>query len=79
MLMPRPRWAPENELQRRAIAAAKRAARRADEAEDLVWKAVEPALDLGVPASYMADVVGRSRTTLYRRVPRPSSTEEERG
>lgn len=77
MRMPRPRWAPENDEQRRAIAAAKRAARRADESEDLLWKAVAPALDLGVPASYMAEQVGRSRTTLYRRVQRPSSTEEE--
>ena len=67
MHMPPPRWAPQTDEQRRAIAAAIRAARRADEAETKLWETVAPALELGVPKDYMAKQVGRSRTTLYRR------------
>jgi hypothetical protein len=77
MRVVRPKWTPRTEEQRRAIAAAKRAAKRADEAEGLMWDAVGTALDCDVPAAYMADVVGRSRTSLYRHIPRPTSTGTE--
>lgn len=62
----RPKWTPQTDDQHRAIAAAKRAAKRADEADDLMWQSVQDALDLGVPAAFLADTVGRSRATLYR-------------
>lgn len=67
--MVRPKWRPQTDEQRRVIATAERAAKRADEAEAKLWEAVAPALELGVPAAYLAERVGRSRTTLYRRVP----------
>jgi hypothetical protein len=66
--MARPKWTPRTGEQRRAIAAARRAAKRADEAEDLLWQAVGTALDLDVPAAFMADAVNRGRATLYRRL-----------
>lgn len=70
MRVARPKWTPQTAEQRRAIAAAKRAAKMADDAEGLVWTAVAEALKLDVPASYIADAVGRGRATLYRRIPR---------
>lgn len=70
----RPKWTPQTAEQRHAIAAAKRAAKRADDAEGLVWTAVAEALELDVPASYIADAVGRGRATLYRRIPRAATT-----
>lgn len=78
--MARPKWRPRTDEQRRAIAAAERAGKRADEAEAKLWDAVAPALELGVPAAYLAERVGRSRTTLYRRVPHAGGTaRHERG
>jgi len=66
--MARPKWTPTTDEQRRAIAAARRAGKRADEAEDLLWAAVKAALDTGVPAAHLADAVNRGRATLYRRL-----------
>jgi len=66
--MGRPRWTPTTDDQRRAIAAARRAGKRADDAEDLLWQAVKAALDTGVPAAHMAEAVNRGRATLYRRL-----------
>lgn len=74
MRVVRPKWTPQTAEQRRAIAAVVRATKRADEAEGLMWDAVAGAMDHDVPASYMADVVGRSRATLYRHVPRPATS-----
>jgi len=65
----RPKWTPETDEQRRAIAAAKRAEQRATAAmrdvERPMWDAVQTALDLGVPAAFMAETVNRGRATLY--------------
>jgi len=44
------------------------AAKRADDAETLLWQAVGTALDLDAPAAFIADAVNRSRATLYRRL-----------
>jgi hypothetical protein len=67
----RPKWTPRTDEQRRAIAAALRALKVADEAEGKMWAAVAAAIDTGVPANFMADTVGRSRATLYRHVGNP--------
>lgn len=65
--MGRPKWTPQNDEQRQAIAAARRAAKRADSAEDQLWQAVASAMKTGVPAAFIADAVNRGRATLYRR------------
>jgi hypothetical protein len=75
--MARPKWTPQTTQQRQAIAAARRAARRADEAEDVLWSAVSAALELDVPARFMATAVGRSRSTLYRRLPHAQEHDQE--
>ena len=72
----RPKWTPETEDQRRAIAAAKLAATRADKADEVMWRAVQVALDLNVPAAFMAETVGRGRATLYRHATPPGSNSQ---
>lgn len=73
--VPRPKWTPKNDGQRDAIAAVLRAKKTADEAEGKMWEAVAAAIDAGVPASFMADTVERSRATLYRHVDRRPAEE----
>lgn len=73
--VPRPKWTPKTDAQRRAIAAVLRAKKASDEAEGKMWEAVAQAIDTGVPASFMADTVERSRATLYRHVDRRPPTE----
>lgn len=75
--VPRPKWTPKTDEQRRAIAAALRAKTKADEAEGKMWEAVAEAIDTGVPASYMAEAVERSRATLYRHVDRSNVARDE--
>jgi hypothetical protein len=75
--VPRPKWTPKTDEQRRAIAAALRAKTKADEAEGKMWEAVAEAIDTGVPASYMAEAVERSRATLYRHVDRSNTSHAE--
>lgn len=75
--VPRPKWTPQTEEQRRAIAAVLRAKKHADEAEGKMWDAVAEAINTGVPAAYMADTVEKSRATLYRHVDRSAATPEE--
>lgn len=81
MRVVRPKWTPRSatDEQRRAIAAVVRAAKRAEKAEGLMWDAVAGALDQDVPANYMADLVGRSRATLYRHIPRPATSPDTAG
>lgn len=73
--VPRPKWTPKTDAQRRAIAAVQRAKKTADEAEGKMWEAVADAMDTDVPASYLADTVERSRATLYRHVDRRQAAE----
>jgi hypothetical protein len=75
--VPRPKWTPKTDAQRRAIAAALRAKTKADEAEGKMWDAVADAIDTGVPASYMAEAVERSRATLYRHVDRSAAATDQ--
>lgn len=72
----RGKWTPQTDEQRRAIAAAKRAAARADNADNELWAAVEAARDVGVPPAFLAKEIGRGRSTLYRHVP-PAPKEDE--
>lgn len=77
MRVPRHRWTPTTPEQRRAIAAAKRAAARLDKAEAELWNATQAARDLGVPARYLAREIKRGKTTVYRHVPaKPDDGEE---
>lgn len=71
--VPRPKWTPKTNEQRRAIAAVLRAKKTSDEAEGKMWEAVAEAIDAGIPASFMAETVERSRATLYRHVDRPGT------
>lgn len=64
--VPRHKWTPATDEQRRAIAAAKRAAAKATRADAEVWAKVKAARDLGVPARYMAQEIKRGKTTVYR-------------
>lgn len=66
MRVVRPKWVPETDEQRAAIAKAKATAKTADDAERVMWDAVQVARNLGVPASFLADAVDRGRATLYR-------------
>lgn len=75
--MPRPKWTPKTDEQRRAIAAVIRAHKRAEEAEGKMWEAVADAIDQGCPAAFMAETVERSRATLYRHVPRSAKSDTE--
>ena len=69
MRVARPRWMPKTDEQRDAVAAATRAAKRLEADELVLWKAIESARALRVPMTYLAEVVGRGRATLYRRAP----------
>ena len=66
MPVARPRWTPQSEDQRRAIAAVERAAKRADEADEKMWEEVRTAHKLGVPPAHLAEKAGRARSTVYR-------------
>jgi hypothetical protein len=73
----RPRWTPQTDDQRRAIAKAERAADRADNADADMWAAVTAARDLGVPPVYLAKKIRRGRATLYRHVPPLPKSDDE--
>lgn len=66
MRMPRPRWTPDTDAQRRAIAAVEAAAKVADEAEGKLGEALAAARALDVPIAHLAEAAGRSRPTIYR-------------
>lgn len=68
--MARPKWVPKTDEQRDAVAAATRAAKRLEAAEQALWDAIDAARKLRVPMTYLAEVVGRGRATLYRRSPK---------
>ena len=72
MRVARPKWIPETDEQRAAIAKAVDAAQLADGAERVLWDAVQVARDLDVPPAYLATVVGRGRATLYRHTRSPA-------
>ena len=76
--VPRPKWTPKTDEQRRSIAAVLRAKKTSDEAEGKMWEAVAEAIETGVPAAFMADTVERSRATLYRHVDRPAVKKPKR-
>ncbi|MEU4776876.1 hypothetical protein [Micromonospora sp. NPDC023633] len=67
--MARPRWTPQTDEQRRAITAVERAAKRADEADELLWEAVRAAHKVDVPPAHLAEKAGRARSTVYRHLP----------
>lgn len=69
MAMPRPKWTPTTEDQRRAIAALQDAVKHRDQADELVWEAARTARGLGVPATFIGDVTNRGRTTVHRHIP----------
>lgn len=71
--MARPKWTPKTDEQRDAVAAATKAARRLEAAELALWEAIESARTLRVPMTYLAEVVGRGRATLYRRAPQKAA------
>lgn len=75
MRVARPRWSPQTEAQRRAITAVERAAKRADEADDVLWEAVRAAHRLDVPPAHLAERAKRARSTVYRHL----DTEKESG
>ncbi|GLY21713.1 hypothetical protein [Micromonospora sp. NBRC 101691] len=61
------------EEQRALLAAAVKAAREADEAEERAWQAINEARKAGVLDTVLCDQTGRSRATLNRKFgPRPS-------
>lgn len=66
MCVARPKWVPETDEQRAAIAKAEAAAKTADDAEGAMWGTVRDARALDIPASFLAKLVGRGRSTLYR-------------
>ncbi len=82
MRMPRPKWEPQTEEQRRAIADIEAAVKEFDEAErrarelvkearHKVWEAARAARELRVPARFIAGKTSRGRTTVHRHVPPP--------
>jgi hypothetical protein len=75
--VPRPKWTPKMDEQRRAITAVLRTKKQADEAEGKMWEAVATAIEMGVPAAFMAETVERSRATLYRHVDRSTTAGEQ--
>lgn len=81
----RPVWVPTTDEQRQAIEVAQQAAAHVQELRQAMWDEVQSALDIGVPAAFMAETVGRGRATLYRHATPPGSnsqaieTDEERG
>ncbi|WP_328339572.1 hypothetical protein [Micromonospora sp. NBC_00421] len=59
--------------QRALLAAAVKAARTADEAEERAWQAIKAARDAGVLDTVLCEQTGRSRATLNRKYgPRPA-------
>jgi DNA-binding transcriptional ArsR family regulator len=74
MRMARPKWTPDTDEQRRAIAAVAAAAEVADEADGKLGAAIAKARALDVPVSHLAEAAGRSRPTIYRHL---SPTEDE--
>lgn len=71
MRVARPKWTPQTDDQRRAIAAVVRAAKAADAADGKLWDAVAAAHALGVPPAHIAEKSGRGRNTIYRHLPPP--------
>lgn len=69
MRVARPRWTPQTEAQRRAIAAVEKAAKQADEADEKLWEAVRAAHKLDVPPAHLAEKSKRARSTVYRHLP----------
>jgi hypothetical protein len=65
--MIRPTWSPETDEQRRALAAAVKAAQQFAKAEAAMWAAIVEARNLGVPDTLLCDETGQSRATLNRR------------
>ncbi len=74
--MARPKWTPQTEEQRRALAALRRAIKSAETADGRMWKAARAANDVGVPVTFIAEETGRERTTVHRNMP-PSATDNE--
>jgi DNA-binding phage protein len=72
MRMPRPRWSPETDEQRRAIAAVTAAAKVADEADGHLQAAIAAAKALDVPVAALAEAAGRTRPTIYRHLSSPA-------
>lgn len=64
--VPRHKWTPVTDEQRRAIAAARRAVAKAARADADAWAKVKAARDLGVPARYLAQEINKGKTTVYR-------------
>lgn len=64
--VPRHKWTPATDEQRRAIAAARRAVAKAAKADHEAWAKVKAARDLGVPARYLAQEINKGKTTVYR-------------
>ncbi len=64
--MIRPTWSGTAD-QKKKLAAAIAAARKADQAEDEAWRLIREARDAGVPDTVLCDQTDRSRATLNRR------------
>jgi hypothetical protein len=78
----RPPWTPKTDEQRqaiaalrRAVAAANRARKKADEADEEVWRLAQAARAVKVSATFIANEIGPNRATLYRHVPAKKSVE----
>lgn len=67
--MARPKWTPQTEEQRRALAALRRAVKSADTADARMWEAARAANEVGVPVTFIATETGRERTTVHRNMP----------
>lgn len=77
--VPRHKWTPATDEQRRAIAAARRAVAKAARADDEAWAKVKAARDLGVPARYLAQEISKGKTTVYRHTDSEADEGESRG
>lgn len=77
--VPRHKWTPTTDEQRRAIAAARRAVAKAVRADNEAWAKVKAARDLGVPARYLAQEISKGKTTVYRHTDDGASTDGAAG
>lgn len=84
MRVARPKWVPQTDGQRRAIATVGKAVKRRESAETAarraeseVWDAVTGAHGEGVPVADLAKMVGVTRDTVYRHLPPSARTDAE--
>ncbi len=82
----RPPWTPRTDEQheaiaalRKAVAAANRARKKAEELDEVVWTRAQEARAVKVSATFIANEIGPNRATLYRHVPAPSKDAEGEG